>query len=82
MITDLRTDEKAVREKYLAKLAEDILWASFIHNTGYPKVGEFIKKFGSRYNALGMGDLKAHHFDTAEWRIKKLLGTQKLRYGK
>ena len=25
IITDLRTDEKAVREKYLIKLAEDII---------------------------------------------------------
>ena len=78
MITDLRIDDKAVREKYLTKLAEDILWSSFIHNTGpYPIVGEFIKKFGSRYNPLGMGELKRHHFDTAEWRIKKLLGHKK-----
>ena len=75
IITDLRSDEKASRDKYLTKLAEDILWSSFIYNRGpYPIVGEFIKRFGSRYNALGMGEIKGYHFDTAEWRIKQLLG--------
>lgn len=73
MITDLRGNEAAEREKYLYKLAEDIMWQAFVFDYP-PGVGQFIKKYGSRFNAIGMYDLKSHHFNMAEWRIKKLLG--------
>lgn len=76
MIVDLRGDKFAAREKELCKLAEDILWQGVISNCRNI-VGEFIRRRQEYLNRLGMGELKARHFDTAEWRIKKLLGNDK-----
>lgn len=73
IITDLRGNNEANRDKYLCKLAEDILYQAMIRNYP-PGVGQFIKKYGQRLNALGMNNLEAKHFEIAEWRIKKVLG--------
>lgn len=75
MIVDLRTDNKAERERWLCKLAEDILFQGILygHNHRFI-VGEYIQKTRHKWNALGMQELKAHHFQIADWRIKKLLG--------
>ena len=70
-IIDLRNNENALREKHLYKLAEEILLHSAVYNQ-HP-VGEFMKRYGAKFNALGMHDLKAKHFYCAEWKIKKLL---------
>ena len=76
IITDLRGNYKEQHEKYLTKLAEDIImWSCFWDC--HPSVGEFTKKYGNKLNALGMGELKAHHFEIAEWKIKKLLSKSK-----
>jgi hypothetical protein len=77
MIIDLRKDEFATREKELCKLAEDILWQGAISNCRNI-VGEFIRRRRDYFNSKGMGELCARHFDTAEWRIKKLLGNRVL----
>ena len=73
MIIDLRKDNFAVREKELCKLAEYILWQGAISNCRNI-VGEFIRRRQDSLNAKGMSELRARHFDTAKWRIKKLLG--------
>ncbi len=75
IIIDLRKDIFAKREKELCKLAEDILWQGAISNCRNI-VGEFIRRRRDYLNNKGMGELRARHFDTAEWRIKKLLGNE------
>jgi hypothetical protein len=71
-INDLRGNLEGQKEKYLLQLAEDIImWSCFWDHR--PGMGEFIKKYGNKLNALGMGELKPHHFAIADWKIKKLL---------
>lgn len=75
IITDLRTDKKAEKDKWLTQLAEDILWQGILygHNHHFI-VGEYLQKTKNKWSALGMSELKAQHFQIADWRIKKLLG--------
>jgi len=75
IITDLRTDNTAIREKWLIGLAEDILWQGFLYGQNHRFiVGEYINRTKNKWNALGMRELKSHHFQIADWGIKKLLG--------
>ena len=73
IITDLRNDSSAERQRELYKLAENILIWGMVWDSR-PSVGAFVKKYGTHLNKLGMGELKAHHFNIAEWKIKKLMG--------
>ena len=74
IIKDLRNDNEAAKDKWLTQLAEDILWQGILygHNHRFV-VGEYIQISKNKWNALGMMEIQAKHFEIADWRIKKLL---------